>query len=77
MKSVSIAEARTRLSELIDELAFDDEVVITRHGQAVARLVPAPRTKLSVHNITEPVPLARDTMPADLDLPDESDPARP
>lgn len=74
MKSVSIADAKTRLSELIDQLAIEGEIVITRHGQAVARLMPSPRSKLSVHSIADPVPIARDTLPADLDMPDDPPP---
>ncbi|MDH5537848.1 MAG: type II toxin-antitoxin system prevent-host-death family antitoxin [Rhizobacter sp.] len=77
MKSVSIAEAKSTLSELIDQLAVGEEVVITRHGQAVARLLPAPRTRLSTHSITEPGPLSKETMPAELDMPDDASPQRP
>lgn len=39
--SVSIYEAKTRLSHLVDRALRGDEVVITRHGRPVARLVPA------------------------------------
>lgn len=39
MTSVTIDEAKAKLSELIDELAPGDEVVITRNQRPVARLV--------------------------------------
>ena len=38
---VGIFEAKTRLSELVDRVATDgDEVVITKRGRPVARLLP-------------------------------------
>ena len=37
---VGAYEAKTRLSELLDRVASGQEVIITRHGTAVARLVP-------------------------------------
>jgi prevent-host-death family protein len=39
-KQVGIFEAKTHLSSLIDEVEKGREVVITRHGKPVARLVP-------------------------------------
>jgi prevent-host-death family protein len=41
MKEVGTFEAKTHLSALLDEVAGGMEVVITRRGIAVARLVPA------------------------------------
>ncbi|MFM9968619.1 MAG: type II toxin-antitoxin system Phd/YefM family antitoxin [Burkholderiales bacterium] len=41
MDRVGIYDAKARLSELIAEVAKGGEVVITRRGKAVARLVPA------------------------------------
>jgi prevent-host-death family protein len=40
-KSVGVHEAKTHLSRLLEAVAAGDEVVITRRGEAVARLVPA------------------------------------
>ena len=40
MKSVGLAEAKAHLSALLDAVEAGEEVVITRRGQAVARLVP-------------------------------------
>jgi prevent-host-death family protein len=46
MKHVGIFEAKTHLSNLIDEVEKGREVVITRHGKPVAKLVRA-ETRLS------------------------------
>ena len=38
---VGIFEAKTRLSELVDQVASNgDEIVITKRGRPVARLLP-------------------------------------
>jgi prevent-host-death family protein len=42
---VNIYAAKTHLSRLIDQVNAGEEVVITRHGRAVARLVPAKTAK--------------------------------
>ncbi len=39
MRSVGLAEAKAQLSALLDAVELGDEVVITRRGQPVARLV--------------------------------------
>ncbi|HEY4775634.1 MAG TPA: type II toxin-antitoxin system prevent-host-death family antitoxin [Xanthobacteraceae bacterium] len=41
MKHVGIFEAKTHLSSLVDEVAKGGEIVITRHGKPVAKLVRA------------------------------------
>jgi len=41
MKEIGTFEAKTHLSALLDEVARGVEIVITRRGVAVARLVPA------------------------------------
>jgi len=38
--SVSIAEAKSRFSALVDRAAAGEETTITRHGKPVARIVP-------------------------------------
>lgn len=38
---VNIYAAKTQLSRLVDQVNAGEEVVITRHGRPVARLVPA------------------------------------
>lgn len=44
-KSVGVHEAKTHLSRLLDAVAAGEEVVITRRGEEVARLVAAPRRR--------------------------------
>lgn len=41
MEKIGVYEAKARLSELIERAEQGAEFVITRHGKAVARLVPA------------------------------------
>jgi prevent-host-death family protein len=38
---INIYAAKTQLSRLVDQANAGEEVVITRHGRPVARLVPA------------------------------------
>lgn len=45
MLSVSLAQAKARLSELMDRVEAGEEVIITRHGRAVAQIVPPVRPK--------------------------------
>ena len=40
MKTVGAFEAKTHLSQLLEEVEQGEEVLITRHGRAVARLLP-------------------------------------
>ena len=43
-KSLNVAEAKARLSELVQRAAGGEEIIIARNGQPQARLVPlAPR----------------------------------
>ncbi len=61
MVTVNLAQAKARLSELLDKVESGQEVVITRRGKAVAHISPAIRPK-------KPLPLQdlaefRTTMP--------------
>ena len=67
MKHVSVADAKARLSELIQQLTEEEEIVIVRHGHPVARLITVPRVRLDDHSVSSPMPLARETMAAELD----------
>lgn len=40
MQEIGAFEAKNRLGSLLDSVAQGEEIVITRHGKAVARLVP-------------------------------------
>ena len=50
MEKVQLFEAKARLSELVDRAEGGREIVITRRGRAVARLVPAQRTRAKSTN---------------------------
>jgi prevent-host-death family protein len=41
MMNVSVYDAKTNLSRLLDRAASGEEVVITRNGRPIAKLVPA------------------------------------
>jgi prevent-host-death family protein len=41
MREVGAFEAKSRLGALLDQVERGEEIVITRRGRAVARLVPA------------------------------------
>jgi len=44
MKHVGIKQARQELPDLIDRAEAGEEIIITRQGKAVAKLVAAPKT---------------------------------
>jgi prevent-host-death family protein len=52
MRTVSLADAKAHLSELLNIVEAGEEIVITRHGRAVARVSPPEREK-------QPLPLKR------------------
>jgi prevent-host-death family protein len=52
MRTVSLAEAKAHLSELLNTVEAGEEIVITRHGRAVARVSPPEKPK-------QPIPLKR------------------
>ena len=41
MERVGIYEAKAKLSDLVDQVSRGGEVTITKHGKAIAKLVPA------------------------------------
>ena len=50
MNTISLAEAKTHLSQLVEQAADGEDVVITRRGKPVARIttVEAPRRRINV-----------------------------
>ena len=46
MATITAFDAKTRFGELLDRVAGGEEVVITRHDQPVARIVPEGRPRL-------------------------------
>lgn len=48
MRTIGAFEAKTHLSRLLDDVEQGEEIVITKHGRPVARLVPPqPRNESS------------------------------
>ena len=52
MYAMSLAQAKAHLSELLNTVEAGEEVVITRHGRPVAKVIP-----VAVHK--QPLPLQR------------------
>lgn len=40
MRQVQASEAKTHLPQLLDEVEHGETIIITRHGRAIARIVP-------------------------------------
>jgi prevent-host-death family protein len=59
IRKIGAFEARNRLGQLLDLVEHGEEVVITRHGKAVARLVP-PKTGFSRAEAREAAQRIRD-----------------
>jgi prevent-host-death family protein len=53
MKHVSVAEAKAKLSEILDGVIAGDEVIITRRGKEIARLggIHAPKKKFDFDDL--------------------------
>jgi prevent-host-death family protein len=68
-KSVGVHQAKTHLSQLLEDVAMGEEVVITRRGEAVAILAPPPNQQSLSFGVDE----GRFVVPDDFDapLPDE------
>ena len=52
MVTVSVAQAKARLSALLDKVEAGEQVVITRHGRPVANLSAAVRPKKPLPDLT-------------------------
>ena len=61
MVTVNLAQAKARLSELLDKIEMGESIVITRHGRPVAHLAPVvgPRQPLPLRELAD----FRATMP--------------
>jgi prevent-host-death family protein len=51
MATISLAHAKAGLSELLNKVERGEEVVITRRGQAVARLLPIQKPKQGLRSL--------------------------
>lgn len=48
MHTISLAEAKAHLSELLNRVEAGEEIIITRYGRPVARISPAERPRESL-----------------------------
>jgi prevent-host-death family protein len=62
MVTVNVAQAKAHLSELLDKVEAGEEVIITRHGRAVAHLHSASPQKLPL--MLDDLAAFRATMPS-------------
>ncbi len=53
MSTVTLAEAKTHLSHLLDQVEAGEEVVITRRGQPIARITPVDKPKHPTKSLAE------------------------
>ena len=51
MVTVNLAQAKARLSELLDKVEGGEDVVITRHGRPIAHLSAVSRPKQPVRSL--------------------------
>ena len=45
MQSIGVFEAKAHFSELLEKVEHGEEITITRHGKAVARVVPVDQVR--------------------------------
>jgi prevent-host-death family protein len=53
MSTVTLAEAKTHLSRLLDQVEAGEEVVITRRGKPIARISPVENPKHPIKSLAE------------------------
>jgi prevent-host-death family protein len=51
MSTVTLAKAKENLSSLLNQVEAGEEVVITRRGHAVARLLPVEKPKKPIESL--------------------------
>lgn len=64
---IGTLEAKTHLSALLDRVEKGEEIIITRHGRPVARLVPAALARDPAEIIARIRELQKDTLLNGLD----------
>ncbi|MFY7959400.1 MAG: type II toxin-antitoxin system Phd/YefM family antitoxin [Elsteraceae bacterium] len=65
MRVIQSSEAKTRLSELLDDVERGETIVITRHGKAIARLTPEDAAHgREVEGLFDKIDAFRKTMPS-------------
>lgn len=64
MREIQASEAKIHLPQLLDDIERGDTIVITRHGRAIARLVPEETIRrLGRSEAVERLKTLRATMP--------------
>ncbi|MFZ2871651.1 type II toxin-antitoxin system Phd/YefM family antitoxin [Zavarzinia sp.] len=64
MREIQSSEAKTHLPQLLDAVERGETIVITRHGRAIARLVPEVEGRAAeVRKAMERIEAFRQTMP--------------
>jgi prevent-host-death family protein len=53
MRTVSLSQARTHLSHLLDQVEAGEDVVITRRGKPIARITPVEKPRQPVKSLAE------------------------
>lgn len=53
MSTVTLVEAKTHLSHILDQVEAGEEVVITRRGLPIARITPVEKPKHAVKSLAE------------------------
>ena len=48
MQSYNIADAKMHLSEILERVSEGEEILLTRRGKLIARLVPAGQTAVNI-----------------------------
>jgi len=65
MREVQSSEAKTHLPQLLSAVERGETIVITRHGRAIARLVPEVDQRADeVQRVMAQIAVLRETMPA-------------
>lgn len=64
MRHIQASEAKTHLPQLLSDVERGETIVITRHGRAIARLVPeAAQHRDVVERVFDEIDAFRKTMP--------------
>ena len=64
MREVQSSQAKSHLTQLLDDVERGEVIVITRHGRPIARLVPeADQRRLEVRKAMAELQAFRETMP--------------
>ena len=73
MKTLTIREVRAALAHLEDILAEDGEVLVTRRGQAVARLLPVQPTRAAPSHADLRTAMPRLSVPSEVHVREDRD----